>query len=184
MKMTPLNIGLFALAVLVGVVVGLQFPIIGLVLFIPAIIFVVLIFARNKSGAMAGPEETARALAMAVPPGKALLYVMRKGFVGGQQGMNITIDGTLDSQIRANYFLMAALDPGQHSVKAKMSSGTESAARTHELTLAAGDIVLLDMKLTMGLLQGAPDFTEVRDAVQARQMLNGCRLVLWKDAAA
>jgi hypothetical protein len=168
------------LGIIVGLWLGQSYPIIGLVLLIPVLGYVILVFMRNKSGEKAGPEATAEALRMTPAAGKARLFVMRKGFVGGQQGMTITIDGQLESQIRSKYFLFADLDPGEHSVKAKMSSGTESAARTHQILLAAGDIVLLDMKLNMGALQGTPDFTEIRSGVEARQMLEGCKLILWK----
>ena len=183
MKMTPFNIGIFVVCVILGVILGMKFPGFGLILIIPVIILVIVILFRNKSGAMAGPEATAEALKMVPPPGQARLFVMRKGFVGGQQGMGITIDGNLHSQIRSKYFLMADVEPGTHSVKAKMASGTEGAARTHDVALNAGDVVLLDMKLNMGVLQGSPDFTEVRDPVQARQMMQGCKLVLWKPSA-
>ena len=182
MKMTPFNIALFVVAALVGLFIGIRYPGLALLLLIPVLIFVVVVLMRNKSGAVASPEALAHALQMTPAAGKARLYVMRKGFVGGQQGMNIAIDGQLQSQIRTKYFLMAELDPGAHQVKARMSSGTEGAARTHDLMLAAGDIVLLDMKLNMGALQDTPDFTEIRDPVQARQMLEGCRLVEWKAA--
>lgn len=183
MKMTPLNIVLFGLAIVVGLWLGQSYPIIGLILLIPVLGFVVMVFMRNKSGEKAGPEATAEALRMTPPAEKARLFVMRKGFVGGQQGMNISIDGRLESQIRSKYFLYADLDPGTHGVKAKMSSGSKSAARTHDVALAAGDIVLLDMKLNMGALQGTPDFTEVRGGQQARAMLEGCKLILWKTGA-
>jgi hypothetical protein len=181
MKMTPLNIGLFTLAIIFGLYVGLSYPLIGLLFLVPVVLLVVFILMRNKSGALASAEETTTALAMNVPAGKARIYVMRKGFVGGQQGMDITINGQLSSQIRTKYFLMAEVNPGAHHVTAKMTSGTESAARSHEVSVAAGDAVLLDMKLNMGLVQGTPDFTEVRDVSEAKQMLQGCRLVRWKE---
>lgn len=184
MKMTPRNLIIFIGAALLGAFVGLRYPLVGVLLLVPVIVLVVVILMRNKSGAMASPEATAEALRMVPPPGKARLFIMRKGFIGGQQGMEIIVDGTLHSQIRSRYFLSADLDPGEHSVRAKMASGTNSAARDHRVTLAAGDIVLVDMKLNMGALQGTPDFTEVRDAVEARAMLEGCRLIEWKPGPA
>jgi hypothetical protein len=184
MKMTPLNIGLFTLAIIFGLYVGLSYPLIGLLLLVPIVILVVFILMRNKSGARASADETADAIAMNVPVGKARIYVMRKGFVGGQQGMDISIDGQLSSQIRTKYFLMADVEPGVHHIKAKMTSGTESAVRSHEINLAAGDAILLDMKLNMGLVQGTPDFTEIRNVSEAKQSLQGCQLVRWKETEA
>jgi hypothetical protein len=181
MKMTPLNIGLFSLAIVIGIYIGLSHPMIGLLLLIPVVVLVIFILMRNKSGALASAEESADALTMNVLPGKARIYVMRKGFVGGQQGMDISIDGQLSSQIRTKYFLMAEVEPGVHQITAKMASGTGNAARIHEVRLSAGEAILLDMKLNMGLVQGTPDFTEITDISEAKQMLQGCRLVGWKE---
>ena len=122
MKMTPLNIGLFTLAIVIGIYIGLSHPMIGLLLLIPVVVLVIFILMRNKSGALASAEESTDALAMNVLPGKARIYVMRKGFVGGQQGMDISIDGQLSSQIRTKYFLMAEVEPGVHRITAKMAS--------------------------------------------------------------
>lgn len=176
MKMTPLNIGIFVGAIIIGGFLGLQFS--GFAwLLVPLIIFVAVVLLRNKSGDKA---ETAEAMKMTPTTGKARIYVMRKGFVAGQQGMNITIGSQLNSQIRSKYFLMAEVQPGVHEVTAQMSSGSKSAAISHELTLAEGEIALLDMKINMGALQGKPDFTEIRDAREANGMLTGLKLVKWK----
>ncbi|WOE74064.1 DUF2846 domain-containing protein [Alterisphingorhabdus coralli] len=180
MKMTPLNIGLFVGALLLGVALYFVVPSLGLLLFPLLVVFVVVILLRNKSGEKADPAQTAEAMTMMPAEGKARIYVMRKGFVGGQQGMNITINDDLNSQIRTKYFLMAEVEPGTHTVTAQMSSGTKGSARSHEITLEANKSVLLDMKLQMGAVQGKPDFTEVRDMVEAKSMLNGLKLVLWK----
>lgn len=179
MKMTPLNIGIFVGAIIIGGFLGLQFS--GFAwLLVPLIIFVAIVLLRNKSGDKADPAETAEAMKMIPAAGKARIYAMRKGFVAGQQGMNITIGSQYNSQIRSKYFLMAEVEPGVHEVTAQMSSGSKSAAVSHELTLAEGEIALLDMKLNMGALQGKPDFTEIRDAREANGMLTGLKLVKWK----
>ena len=180
MKMTPMNIGIFIIAVLVGLFVGFQYPALSFLLILPVIGLVIFILMRNKSGAVADPAALDEAMKLIPASGKSRIYVMRKGFVGGQQGMNITINDTLNSQIRTKYFLMAEVEPGDHQVTAQMSSGTKGAAMTHDLSLKPDESVLLDMKLNMGALQGKPDFTEIRDMVQAKQMLDGLKLVEWK----
>lgn len=180
MKMTPRNIIIFAIALIVGLYLGLQYPLFGAVMIVPLIIFVVVVLMRNKSGALADPSTMADALQFTAPPSKARIYIRRKGFVGGQQGMNVTIDDRLNSQIRSKYFLMAEVDPGTHKVAAQMASGTKSAETTIDVTVQAGECVLLDVKFDMGLLQGKPTFEDIREAIPARKMLSGCRLVLWK----
>ncbi|WP_108809973.1 hypothetical protein [Sphingorhabdus sp. Alg231-15] len=179
MKMTPQNIAIFVGALLIGGFLGFQYS--GFAwLLVPLIIFVVVILLRNKSGEKADSEETAEAMKMIPATGKARIYVMRKGFVTGQQGMNITIGNQWNSQIRSKYFLMAEVEPGAHEITAQMSSGSKSAAVSHEVTLAESEIALLDMKINMGALQGKPDFTEIRDAREANGMLSGLKLVRWK----
>ncbi|NJM49677.1 MAG: hypothetical protein HC843_01250 [Sphingomonadales bacterium] len=180
MKMTNRNVIFFAVAGLIGIFLGLQYPIIGLVLLIPLLIFVVVILMRNKSGELSSVEATAEAKLFKASGGKSRIYVMRDGFVGGQQGMNITINRTLNSQIRSKYFLMTELEPGKHSVNAQMASGSKSAALDYDVELAAGECVLLDAKLNVGLLQGTPTFDEVRKDHIAVDKLAKLKMVQWK----
>ena len=140
MKMTPLNISIFVVASIVGLYLGFAYPLLAILLLIPVVGFVAIIFMRNKSGAVGDAVALSEALQFSAPTDKSRIYVMRKGFVGGQQGMNIAVNGVLESQIRSKYFLMAEVEPGTHSVKAKMSSGSESAARTHHFDVAAGNV--------------------------------------------
>ncbi|MXO89771.1 DUF2846 domain-containing protein [Pontixanthobacter aquaemixtae] len=181
MKMTPMNIAIFGIAAIGGLIIGMQSPMLGMLLIIPVVIFVAVILLRNQSGALADAEVTADAKAMTPAAGKARIYIMRNGFVGGQQGMNITVNGDLNSQIRSKYFLMAEVDPGQHEVTAKMSSGSKS--ESHTFSLGAGEVILFDMKLNMGMVQGTPDFTEIRGAREAQGMFRNLKMVEWKSAA-
>lgn len=180
MKMSPLTIVILVVSVIVGMYLGLQFPVVSMLLLIPLAVFVVVVLLRNKSGALADAAATAKALQMQPPAAKALVYFMRKGFVAGQQGLNIMVDGGLNSQIRSGYFLMAELDPGEHTITAQFSSGTKGSAVSHSVTLAEGEVLLFDMKLNMGLLQGKPIFTEIRDLGTAKSKLTGLKMVLWK----
>ncbi len=181
MKMTPRNIALMIVALIVGVLAGFQWSMIGFLGLGISLVFVTFILLRNKSGKLASSEATADAMEMNIPQDQCRIYVMRKGFVGGQQGMDVTIDdGLLNSQIRSKYFLMADLPPGKHDVVVQMSSGTKGSAQTHSVELDAGQMVLLDVKLDVGLVQGKPTFDEVRDPSAARSRLEDCRLVEWK----
>ena len=126
MKMTNRNVIFFGLAILVGVYLGFQYPIFGLALLIPLIVFIAFILLRNKSGTLASPESSTEAKLFQSAVGKSRIYIMRDGFVGGQQGMNIAINGSLNSQIRSKYFLMAEVDPGKHHINAQMASGSKS----------------------------------------------------------
>ena len=181
MKMTNRNVIFFGLAILVGVYLGFQYPIFGLALLIPLIVFIAFILLRNKSGTLASPESSTEAKLFQSAVGKSRIYIMRDGFVGGQQGMNIAINGSLNSQIRSKYFLMAEVDPGKHHINAQMASGSKSAALDYEVEIAAGECVLLDAKLNVGLLQGTPTFDEIRKEHVAKDKLAKLKLVEWKE---
>ena len=181
MNMTPRNIAIFAGAILIGLFIGLKYPLFGLLLLLPVMGYVAFILLRNDGGALADPATTAAARRFDSPADKAAIYVMRKGFVGGQQGMNVTIDGTLNSQFRTGHFVRAEVAPGEHTITAQLSSQTKGSAATQTVTLAPGECLLLDVKMNMGALQGSLEMFETRDPAEARSKLATLKLVEWKE---
>lgn len=184
MNMTPKNIVLFVAAIVVGLVFSQMFPIVGLLLIVPLIVYVAFVLLRNKGAAEADPAASAQARQFLAADGMAAIYVMRNAFVGGQQGMNVTVDSAQTSQFRTGRFVRADVAPGAHVVEAQMASQTKGTATRWEGTLTAGECVLLDAKLDMGALQGKLVFLETRDAGEARGKLGSLKLVEWKDPAA
>ena len=184
MNMTPRNIILFALAAIVGIAAGTYYPIIGLVLLVPMLIFVTFILLRNRGAKEADPATAEAARQFTAPDSKAAIYVMRHGFVGGQQGMNVTIDDALTSQFRTGRFVRAEVAPGLHKISGRMAAQIGGTDKVHEVTLAPGECVLLDAKLDMGALQAKLVFLETRDPQEARRKLANVRLVKWKAAPA
>ncbi|MCK0128762.1 DUF2846 domain-containing protein [Erythrobacter sp. F6033] len=178
------NTILIAAAIVVGLVLGFQFPMLGLLLIIPVIAFVAIVFLRNKGGADADESLAAEARKFTASEGKAAIYVMRKGFVAGQQGMNVTIDGGQTTQFRTGRFAKAEVEPGEHTITAQMASQTKGTAATHTVSLAAGECVLLDVKLSVGALQGSLSYEETRNTAEARGKLAGLKLVLWSEPEA
>jgi len=182
MNMTPRNLALFGGAILVGIILGFIYPMFFIFLLIPLLGFVVFVLLRNKGGAEADESVAAAARAFTAEDGKAAIYVMRKGFVAGQQGMNVTIDDAMTAQFRTGRFVKADVEPGEHTIHSQMASQTKGTARNHTVTVAAGDCVLLDAKINMGALQGSVELLETRDAGEARQKLAGLKLVEWSAA--
>jgi hypothetical protein len=180
MNMTPRNIILLIVAIVVGLFIGLAYPLIGLLLLIPVLVWVVVILLRNNSGSDADPGLAAAARQFTAPAGKAGIYVMRDGFVAGQQGFNLTIDGSHSTQFRTGRFAHLEVDPGEHSVTGQMASQSAGTALSQTVTLVAGECVLLDVKLNMGMLQGSLEFLETRDPAVARGKLARLKLVEWK----
>lgn len=181
MNMTPRNIAILVGAGLIGLFIGIKFPVFSVFLLLPIFGYVAFILLRNNGAAVADPATTAAARRFESSADKAAIYVMRKGFVGGQQGMNVTIDGTLNSQFRTGHFVRAEVAPGEHTVTAQLSSQTKGTAMTHTVTLAPGECVLIDVKLNMGALQGSLEAFETRDPAEARGKIATLKLVEWKE---
>ncbi len=179
MHMTSRNIILFVLAAFVGIAAGLYYPIIGLILLPPVLIFLVFILLRNRGAKEADPAAAEAARQFTAPPGMAAIYVMRHGFVGGQQGMNVSIGG-LNSQFRTGRFVRAEVAPGTHEVRGRLAAQIGGTDKVHQVTLAPGECVLLDAKLDMGALQSKLVFLETRNPDEAREKLARLKLVEWK----
>lgn len=180
MNWTPRNIILLVLALVLGLVLGLAFPLLGVLLIVPVLGYVIYILINNKGSAEADPAAAEAARAFTAPEGMAAIYVMRKGFMGGQQGMNVTVDGLLEAQFRTGRFVRTEVPPGTHTIGARMAAQTKGSAISQDITLAAGECVLLDAKLEMGALQGKLVLLETRDPAEARAKLAGLKLVEWK----
>lgn len=180
MHMTSRNIILFALAAIVGIVAGIYYPIIGLVLLVPMLIFVAFILLRNRGAKEVDFATAEAARQFTAPADMAAIYIMRHGFVGGQQGMNVTIDGTLTSQFRTGRFVRAEVSPGLHTIAGRMAAQIGGTDKIHQVAFAPGECVLLDAKLDMGALQAKLVFLETRDLEEARAKLEKLKLVEWK----
>jgi hypothetical protein len=179
MNMTPKNIGLLIGMVVIGSLLGLAYPEFFALLLVPLVIFVVIIVMRNKGGADADETIASQARQFTARPGMGAIYIMRKGFVGGQQGMNVTVDGNLKTQFRTGRFAKADVAPGDHVVEVQMASGSKSAGETKHVTVAEGECVLLDAKMNVGALQGTLETFETRNPADARTRLSGLKLVEW-----
>jgi hypothetical protein len=183
MRMSTRNIILCILilpiAWFVGTWVGQEMPILGLLFLVALLGFVAWILLSNKQGKLIDGAARADALAFKPAADAARIYVVRKGFMGGMQGMNISIDGGWEGQIRSNHFMMANVAPGTHQVSAKMAKQGEAARGNHSVTLAPGGFVVLDIGLEMGMVRMTPFFKEITDGLAANAFLNPAKMVDW-----
>ena len=69
----------------------------------------------NQKGVAASAEEKAAAVAFRPEPGKAMLIVMRDGFVGKAVGLNLTVDGKLAAQLKSPRFTAISVAPGSRT---------------------------------------------------------------------
>jgi hypothetical protein len=169
------------IAVLVGVWLGQAMPLLSLVFLAGLVVLVVWILSGNKGGANASADRVADALTMRAPDGKARIYILRRGFVGGQQGMNITLSTGHKGQMRTNKYLVADVDPGSYVVMAQLNKQSSKFAASSDIELSAGDVILLTAGMEMGMLRATPYFTETRDRVAARNEIGGAVMVEWSE---
>lgn len=148
--------------------------IVFMLLFIGLIVFSL---SGNKGGKAADAATTADARALRAPEGKGRIYVVRRGFVAALQGMNIAIDGVGSGQLKSKRFIMADVEPGTYQISSKMARGTKSTASTIDVTVAAGQCVVVSAYVEMTALAAKTIFTVLDDA-QARSNLADSKMLL------
>lgn len=139
--------------------------------------------SSNKSGRKADTAALADARTMRAPDGKARIYVTRRGFVAALQGMNVTLDETGKGQIKSGQMLMADVEPGTHRLHAAMAKGIMANAGAMEVTVAAGEVAVIDAMFEMSALKGDAKLTRL-DGAKARENVNATKLMLWEVAPA
>ncbi|MCA0207794.1 MAG: DUF2846 domain-containing protein [Proteobacteria bacterium] len=137
--------------------------------------------SSNKSGRKADTAALADARTMRAPDGKARIYVTRRGFVAALQGMNVTLDETGKGQIKSGQMLMADVEPGTHRLHAAMAKGIMANAGAMEVTVAAGEVAVIDAMFEMSALKGDAKLTRL-DGAKARENVNATKLILWEVA--
>jgi Ca2+/Na+ antiporter len=162
-----------------GFVYGGQFPGLSITIILLLACYVAWVLFSNNQGARITGPQLIDALEMNPLPGKARIYVMRTGFVGGQQGLNIKIGEQFSGQMRTNHFMMAEVNPGTYGIYAKLNAQTASTAITREITVNAGESVLLHYSMAVGLVQGSIIVEESRDKDVALKKLSKLKMVGW-----
>lgn len=132
----------------------------------------------NRKVAGASPEQREQALGLVPPPGQALVYVIRKGFVAKAAGMDISLDGTLRAHLKAPQFTCFAVTPGAHQLSATFGggAGAQSRAQAQELSLEPGQAIGLLTTVKMGALQGSIAF-ETISGQELQQTIRGMTMV-------
>ena len=145
-------------------------------------LFVAFIFgnlAGNRKLPIAAAAEKEAALALAPPPGKALLVVFREGYVAKLAGLNLAVDGKEFAQLTAPKFTLLALPPGAHTLTCAFGglAGPQSKPGTYDFQVAAGDVAAVRIGVRMGAVRGSMQFAPVADLAAARAKLAGMPMV-------
>lgn len=122
-----------------------------------------LLLSNNRKMPLADDAERARAL-LGPGDGGAQLLVVREGFYGKASGIDVSIDGTVRTQLKSPRFAAIDLAPGRHEVQAELQR-RRSVPLVVEL--AAGETRVVRLKLGMG----KPGLSEDADVAAARAAL-------------
>lgn len=169
--------GLIALTVAGILVFGLDMP-------RPGVAFGVFLFyilwnvSGNRKTATASAEQKERALTLEPPPGQALVYVIRKGFVAKAAGVNVLMDGTPRAHLKSPQFTCFAMPPGTYDLSAAFAGGAgfQSRKRSEQVTLVADKAVGVLITPAWGLLRGAIGF-EMMTGHQLKDTIWGMTMV-------
>jgi hypothetical protein len=142
--------------------------------------------AGNRRIANASSAEKSAALSRPPPPGKALIFLYREGFVAKLAGLNIMIDGKPVAQLKSPRFTCVVVPAGPHTVSAKFgglagaqslmgecaldapTDGAAAVRMTAQLTMTKGgiklepqaDVAAVKLRLA-GMPMTPPDLAEL-----------------------
>jgi hypothetical protein len=167
------------IAVIFGIWFGRHFPVIGMIALLGIPAFAAWVLLANKQGARIEGAALADARAFTPNAGKARLYIVRLGFYGRMQGMNISLSSGHQGQIRGKYFMMAELDPGTFTLTAQLAKQGGKVACTQDVTLEPGQSALIEINLEMSMTAVTPLFTEHREPRIMTNQLGQAKMVDW-----
>lgn len=133
----------------------------------------------NKKETALDGADLADARRMQAPAGMARLYIVRQGFAGGQQGMDVTIGITHSGQMKSGRALVADLPPGQHTLTTRMARGGDKSESSLTLDLAADSVTVVKATSTMGTVTAGIQLAVMNDMSAAKADLDKARFLAW-----
>lgn len=111
--------------------------------------------AGNRKGVAASAEDKQAAVAFRPQPGKAMLIVVREGFVGKAAGLNVALDGRVVAQLKSPRFTALALDVGSHEMALAFGAlaGKQNRPVSERFGVGASEVVAYGVKVSIGALQ-------------------------------
>lgn len=152
----------------------------GLIL-VAVIAFVVWSLSGNKVGKPASAAELADARELKPTSGRARIYVVRRGFMGGMAGMKVAVEGVATGQIRMNQFVMAEVPPGTYTIETAMArNGVKPSNSQSTVTVGSEEIAVILVMLQMEAMHA----TTVQQRISGSQghaEIARARLVRWTN---
>ena len=174
-------VAVFIVFLFVGFSIGAGGSLLLVILALAAIVALIIFFlSGNKKEVAVSDVALADARQMRAPSGMARLYIVRRGFVGGQQGMDIAIDTTHNGQIKSGRALVADLPPGQHTLTARMARGGDQSETSLVLDLATDSVAVVHATTTMGASTASVRLSVMNDMNAAKGELDKARFLIWQ----
>lgn len=152
-----------------------------LCLFLAAIVgYIIWALSSNRGAKPASAAARMDAKAMQPANGMGRVYVVRRGFVAALQGIDIEISGIASGQIKSGQQLMAELPQGNYQVTAGTAKTALARQGVMEVSLIAGEAIVIDAMFEMGALKGSIKLSRLKEG-KAREDVAATRLMLWES---
>jgi hypothetical protein len=131
--------------------------------------------AGNRRIANASSVEKTAALGRAPPPGKALLFLYREGFVAKLMGLNIIVDGKPVAQLKSPRFTCIVVPAGTHIVTASFGGlgGTQTLKAECSIETPADGVAAVKMSAQITLTKGGIQLDPQPDVAAVKTRLAG-----------
>ncbi|RJF87043.1 hypothetical protein D3874_08415 [Oleomonas cavernae] len=135
--------------------------------------------AGNKPVTLADEKTRAAALSLTPPPGTGLVIVLREGFVGKAQGMDVTLNGRELAQLKSPRFTATTVPPGQYVLKAAFAGQMNlgSAPGTATFDLGSGQVALFRLTTAMKMTTSDVVLTHLEDPAAVVRKLAKTKMV-------
>jgi uncharacterized protein YceK len=118
----------------------------------------VALLAGCASVAMMPAEDDTRAKSVAVPSGKANIYVYSNETMGAALTMPVSLDGKVAGNTAAKSYFLFQVSPGSHEI------GSGADAKPVRVAAEAGKNYFVWQEVKMGMMSGRPELQLVNDA--------------------
>src|SRR5579872_5192652 len=127
--------------------------------------FIIATLAGNRSIANVSQADKRAALERSPPEGKALIFLVRRGYMAKLVGMNFEIDSIPVAQLKSPHFTCVAVPAGPHTITAAFGGCA--------LTATPGMTAVIEARMLWGLVQGGIGLSQQTDVAAAKARLAG-----------
>jgi hypothetical protein len=137
--------------------------------------FVFANLSGNRRIANASDADKAAVLSRQPPPGKALLFLYREGYVAKLAGMNLTVDDKPVAQLKAPRFTCIVVPAGHHVIAARFGGmvSAQSLLGQCALDVAADSAAAVRIGVRMTFGRNGVDLQPQADLAAAKARLAG-----------